>query len=167
VLDPPELLAVARSLSAATAPPPSKAHLHRAVSTAYYAVFHKVLRAGAERFMGPGMEKSGGYSLIYRAFNHGRMRRVCEALAAGRLSPASQEQLGRTSISQEMRLFANNFVSHHEVRQLADYDPLADLPQHAVLIFVDAAEAAIAAFDQAAPDEQADVLALMLTNPRG
>ena len=32
---------------------------------------------------------------------------------------------------------------------------------------VDMADLAMAAFDRTAPDEQADVLALMLTSPRG
>jgi len=42
------LLAAARRLSdASRQPPPTDAQLRRAVSTAYYAVFHTVLRAAA------------------------------------------------------------------------------------------------------------------------
>jgi uncharacterized protein (UPF0332 family) len=55
--DPAELLAVARQL-ANSLPQPNDAQLRRAVSTAYYAVFHKILLAAAERFMGPGTEST-------------------------------------------------------------------------------------------------------------
>jgi len=78
VLDPLELLAVARLLAADAQP--SEAQLRRAVSTAYYALFHKVLQAAAGRFMGLNKETSAGYSLIYRGFDHRNMRTVCEAL---------------------------------------------------------------------------------------
>jgi hypothetical protein len=63
--DPSELLAGARLLSDASgAIPPSDAQLRRAVSTAYYALFHKVVRAAAERFMGPAHENAAGFSLL-------------------------------------------------------------------------------------------------------
>jgi hypothetical protein len=65
----------------------SDAQRRRAVSTAYYAVFHHILAAAAARFMGPGTEASGGYRLLYRGFNHGRMKTVCTALTAPALSP--------------------------------------------------------------------------------
>jgi hypothetical protein len=48
VPDPAELCAVARMLADADAmSPPPDAQLRRAVSLAYYAVFRRVLRAGA------------------------------------------------------------------------------------------------------------------------
>ncbi|MDO9713306.1 hypothetical protein [Paracraurococcus lichenis] len=137
------------------------------MSTAYYALFHKVLQAGAERFMGPGARRSGGYGLIYRSFNHGRMRQVCEALTATRLSATVQRQLGRTVVSQDMRDFAAGFANLQELRHQADYDPSSHFPPSIVGTLVDTAEVTMAAFDRTTPDEQVDVLALMLTSPRG
>lgn len=165
--DPADLLAVARLLlSASVLNPPSEAQLRRAVSTAYYAVFHKVVRAGAERLMGSGSQNTAGYGLIYRSFNHGRMKSICEALNVARLSKTLQQQLGRTVVSPEMRGFAAAFATLQEARHLADYDPSIRLILSDATDFVEAAEAAMATFDAIAPSEQADVLALMLANPR-
>ena len=58
VPSPTDLLAVARLLvDASIQPPRGDARLRRAVSTAYYALFHKVAEAAAQRFMGPVKEK--------------------------------------------------------------------------------------------------------------
>jgi hypothetical protein len=168
VPDPSDLLAVARLLlSNASANPPSEAQLRRAVSTAYYALFHKVLGTGAERFMGIGKQGSAGYSLFYRSFNHGRMKSICESLNVPTLSKTLQQQLGRTAVSQDMRDFASDFVALQERRQLADYDPTAIFVLSDSTNQVDIADAAITAFDRVTPDERADVLALMLSNTRG
>ena len=165
--DPAGLLAVARLLlnpfQGAT---PSDAQLRRAVSTAYYAVFHAVVRAGTARFMGADSETSAGYALLYRGFNHGRIKTVCDGLAAGTMSRSLQQQLGRAHISQGMRDFASAFPALQEARHLADYDASIRFELSDVTALVGAAEAAVAALEQAEPAEKADVLALMLVNPR-
>lgn len=165
--DATDLLATARLLlSAGTASPPSEAQLRRAVSTAYYAVFHKVVQAGAERLMGSGSQGTAGYGLIYRSFNHGRMKSVCESLSVARLSKTLQQQLGRTAVSLEMRGFAAAFATLQEARHFADYDPAVRFTLSDAADFIDKAEAAMATFDAITPGEKADVLALMLANPR-
>ena len=165
--DPAELLGVARLLADADdSLPPSDAQLRRAVSSAYYAVFHKVLRAGAQRLMGPGSETRAGYRLIYRGFTHSRLRDVCKRLAAGPLAPRMQEQLGRQAVGQDMRGFASYLVALQELRELADYDPQAVFPHSDAISAVEQADVTMQAFDRTPPDEQADVLALMLVSTR-
>jgi hypothetical protein len=79
--NPSELLALSRHLSTAADPIDlTDARLRRAVSTAYYAVFHTILRAAALRFMGAGQENAAGYAILYRSFDHRHMKTVCEAL---------------------------------------------------------------------------------------
>ena len=164
VADPAGLLAVARSLLTAT--PPSEAHFRRAVSTAYCAVFHATLRSGAERLMGPGTQRSAGYGLLYRGCNHGRMKTVCEALDVPVLGRRLQEQLGRTAVSPAMRDVAQAFPILQEARHKADYDPSVVFVLSDAIDLVDLAAATIQAFDQVAPEEKADMLALMLVSPR-
>jgi hypothetical protein len=167
VPDPAELLAVARMLAdAGASSPPSDAQLRRAVSSAYYAVFHKVLRAGAQRFMGPGNEARPGYSLIYRGFTHSRLRDICKRLNAAPLAPRMQDQLGRRAVGEDMRGFASDLVALQELRELADYDPQAVFRHSDAISAVEQADLALQAFDRTAPEEQADVLALMLVNSR-
>nr|WP_294543481.1 hypothetical protein [uncultured Rhodopila sp.] len=166
--DPSALLAVARLLlSAEPESPASDARLRRAVSTAYYALFHKVLRSGAECFMGAGKQQTAGYGLLYRSFNHGRMKSVCGSLSVQTLGKTLRQQLGRTAVSQDMRDFAGAFVTLQDARHVADYDLAADFNLLASTGLVETAGFAIAAFDRTLPEEKADVLALMLANSRG
>ena len=165
--DPAELLAVARLLSNASAPtPPSDARLRRAVSTAYYAVFHMVLGIAARRFMGPDQEHTAGYALIYRGFDHGRMKDICGKILSPTLSARYQILLRKTSVSQDMRDFAKAFPAIQEARHLADYDPMTQFLPSDVSSLIDSAEVARAAFDRVEPAEQADVLALMMVGGR-
>ena len=159
--DPTDLLAVARLLLSAKPAPPSEAQLRRAASTAYYALFHKASRAAAERFMGPGRGSSAGYALLYRGLNHGRMRDVCKALDVPRLKDPWKRQLGK-----DARGFAADFVALQEARHSADYDPKAEFSPSGVSALIEAADNGLAAFDRIAPDERADMLALMLVGAR-
>jgi len=119
VIDSSDLLAVARFLSnVGIQASPSDAQLRRAVSTAYYALFHKVLRAAAQRFMGPNQKKSAGYALLYRSFDHRHMRTVCEALRASTLNKHFKSHLRRSVVSQDMRDFVGVFSSLQEFRHL-------------------------------------------------
>ena len=165
--DPAELLAVSRLLlSPVAGAQPSDAQLRRAVSTAYYAVFHAIVRVGTLRFMGAGTETTAGYPLLYRGFNHGRLKTVCDGLAATTLNSSLKQQLGRQSVSQSMRDFASAFPALQEGRLLADYDPSIRFELSDATDLVDAAETALAALERVEPAEKTDVLALMLVNAR-
>lgn len=121
MFDPADMLAVARLLAVpATAVPATQAHLRRAVSTAYYAVFHAVLLAGAARFIGPDKTDTPGYSILYRSFAHGRIKAICEAVDVAALSRSLQHSLRRTAVSADMRVFAGNFVALQAARHRAD-----------------------------------------------
>jgi hypothetical protein len=162
-----DLLTVARLLSNASAqPPPSDAQLRRAVSTAYYALFHHILRAAALRFMGPGQEATAGYAILYRGFDHRRMKEICEGLQPSTMKGKYAYHLRRTAVSQNMRDFAGTFPELQDARHHADYDPVAVFLPSDVASLVDETEVAMDAFDRTAPDEQADVLALMLVGAR-
>ncbi len=167
MLDPAELLQVARLLSDAAADPePSQAQLRRAVSTAYYALFHTVLRAAAQRFAGLGKEDSAAYAILYRSFDHRHMKNVCEDLQTSTLSAKTRQQLRRNAVSQHTRDFVGNFPDLQEKRHSADYDPTGRLLPSDVAALVDGAEVAIEAFERIDPDERADILALLMVRAR-
>jgi hypothetical protein len=162
-----DLLAVARLLATVEeGTPASGAMLRRAVSTAYYALFHKISHAAAQRFMGPDQEASAGYALIYRCFDHRNMKMVCQALRASTLKERFRIHLRRTAVSRDMLDFAKAFPELQEARHLADYDPsVAFLPRE-VSALIDSATAAIAALDRVDSTELTDVLALMMVRAR-
>ncbi len=168
MLDPSELLEAARQpLRAGLVDPPSQAELRRSVSTAYYVVFHTLARAGADLFVGADKRESAAYALIYRSFNHGRIKSVCAMLQSPTLNKSVQQQLDRDSISGAARNFANNFLSSQEARHLADYDPREEFRVSKAVDQIAITEAAIADFAAIPSDEKIDILALMLANPRG
>ena len=70
-------------------------------------------------------------------------------------------------VSKDMRVLASIFPSLQEHRHLADYDPRTVFLSSNVSSLIDAADQAIKAFDRVAPDEQADVLALMMVKAKG
>ena len=116
--------------------------------------------------MGPGNEGKAGYALLYRGFNHNRMKAVCKALEVPRLGPNLQRQLGREAVSPDLREFAGAFVTLQEARHRAHYDPRAALTHADAIELVEFAHAAMQALGYNSATEQSDVLALMLANPR-
>ena len=167
MLQPSEFLAAAKSLASPRAGAPNDAELRRSVSTSYYALFHAVLTAGADRFFGAHERSRAGYAVIYRSFEHARMKRVCEDAARSVLSQPSQRQLRRASFHPDLRNFANAFVLLQASRHAADYDPLSLLDRDDALAAIDRSERAITSFTTAPDDERSDLLAMMLAGGRG
>jgi hypothetical protein len=116
--------------------------------------------------MGPGEENAAGYAILYRSFDRRHMKTVCEALQVPTLKDKFKYHLRRNNVSQDMRDFAGIFPDLQDARHLADYDPAVEFLPSEVSSLVDAAEVAMAAFDRTAPDEQADVLAMMMVRTR-
>jgi hypothetical protein len=167
VPDSSDLLDVARLLSTAGAQTRSTdAELRRAVSSVYYAVFHTILRAAAQRFIGSDQEETAAYGILYRSFDHRHMKMVCEALRGPTLRDKYKRPLRRTSVSRDMRDFAEIFPALQDARHLADYDPTTRFLASDVLSLIDVADSAIAAFERATAEEQTDILALLMVRLR-
>ena len=165
MLDPHELLRVARAL--AVGPSPIDAELRRAISSAYYALFHATLQLAALRFVGAPHGHTAAYALIYRGFVHGRMKDVCKAIDRPILGQRHQTLLQRTSVSPEARAFATVFVSLQDLRHKADYDPQIVFERSDAVDACDKAEAAAHSLAAIEPLELTDLLALLLVEPRG
>ncbi len=166
MIDPDNLVAVARHLNANhEEAPPSAESRRRAVSTAYYALFHALLGEAAGRFVGANVT-SAAFEIIYRGFDHGQMKRVLEAIDRDVLSAAYKERLRRSTVSQDIRDFAAVFVPLQELRHLADYKPLLDISQSDVADLIDEVASALQSLRRADVDEKADLLAMMLVKGR-
>jgi hypothetical protein len=73
-----DLIVTARRLARANPNRPRQADLRRAVSTAYYAVFHALARQCADRFVGTGHNRSRpAWQQVYRALDHGFAKNAC------------------------------------------------------------------------------------------
>ena len=91
-----------------------QAHFRRAISTAYYAMFHALLQNNADMLYGreTGQPKSLGWTAIYRALTHTRART--------KLAPRHM-----ASFPDAIADFADTFLDLQQQREDADYNPNA------------------------------------------
>jgi hypothetical protein len=99
---------------------PKQANLRRAVSSAYYALFHLLCDEAANRISPvkpPLLRKQ-----IRRVLEHGKMRQACQAFAVSGVLVEPLHSLLSQPLSHEIRHIANTFVALQEARHQADYD---------------------------------------------
>ena len=104
-----DLIATARSLSELDPRRPKQANLRRAVSTAYYAVFHSLAHVAADLIVGRGRTHNAAWHRVYRALEHGNAKNAC------------LDKLAMTKFPHGIQDFADTFVDLQEARHQADY----------------------------------------------
>jgi uncharacterized protein (UPF0332 family) len=145
---------------------PSQASLRRAVSTAYYALFHALVGAAADLFVGRTKRSTPRYTTVYRAFDHRRMREGSEAIDKPVLAAKAKNALGVAAAQQELRDVASAFVTLQQRRHWADYAPTGSISRSDAQDLVGQAELAIAQLKAADADQRANWLAFLLTSTR-
>ena len=134
-MTPRDSMATARGLAEGDPRRPSQASLRRAVSAAYYAMFHCLAGTAADLFIGGS--RSEAWHQAYRALEHGSARNACQNRRAMQGFPL------------EIRDFAEAFVMLQDRRHEADYALEGRYDKLDVLSALDGAEYAIAQFEQA------------------
>jgi len=129
---------------------PRQAYLRRAVSTAYYEVFHAPLWTIATEFVGAAHWKTR--VIFYRSVEHGKVRDRCKRLAHDPLPNDERLSLGLDRFPEGLRLFAAEFVSLQELRHEADCDPDTKFSVQEAQDAVDAARQAVEALRAAKDD---------------
>lgn len=118
---------------------PRQSDLKRALSTAYYAMFHQLCWNCADCFIGgTSADRSHqAWRQAYRAVEHGFAKKQCN----------NQQLMAR--FPKEIEDFASQFKTLQELRHTADYDPFCRLSRFEVATLVEAAELAIRQFKSA------------------
>jgi uncharacterized protein (UPF0332 family) len=98
---------------------PKQASLRRAVSAAYYALFH-LLVSEATKLIRPARIRVH----VRRLYEHGSMRSVCKTWALGSVAnlPTQSAAIATSPIEPDLRAVAAAFVDLQEARHRADYD---------------------------------------------
>jgi hypothetical protein len=104
------LLDVAHDLSRRTGRRPREAFMRRAVSTAYYAMFHALARLCADQLVGGTHAKTAAWARVYRALDHKPAKTVLRGVEAA-------------GLASEIVGFGEAFALLQERRYQADYDP--------------------------------------------
>lgn len=117
---------------------PREVNLRRAVSTAYYALFHCLADCCANMLAGNAQDNRSrpAWRQTYRALQHTTARRRCRRDTINRF-PAT------------IRNFAELFVSMQVKRHRSDYDPVSTFRKSNVIQDIDAVKDAIMRFNEA------------------
>ena len=136
---------------------PRQAELLRAISTAYYALFHNLASCGANHLIGstPSRRSSGAWRQTYRALDHGRAKQQCTS------NPAILQRF-----PQEIQDFAAQFIKMQGRRHLADYDPFETVTRSEVLQLIEETKTAIVRFDAGNRPDRAAFSAFVLFRSR-
>lgn len=152
-MNPFDFLATARDLSGLGARGrPRQSNLRRAVSTAYYALFHCLANTCADMLVGAaGANRSrSAWTQTYRGLEHGFVRQRCQHPRVSGFPP-------------EVQYFARTFVESQRQRHLADYDPDISFTRADAAQLINLAEDAIVRFLQApARDRRAFAVYVLL-----
>ena len=150
-MNPNDLLTIAESLASGRIGSqrgrPRQAELRRALSAAYYALFHTLAGNCADMLVGSrsSTRTRQAWRQMYRALDHGQVRRQCTERRPKRV-------LAR--FPQEVQDFADQIVRMQRLRHLADYDPFEEFSRSAVSQYIEETKAAIIEFNQVSRDDR-------------
>ena len=136
---------------------PRQDELCRAVSCAYYAMFHTLASCCADMLVGAtrARRRQEAWRQTYRALEHGHAKNQC----------SNARMLSR--FPTEIRRFGDLFTHMQRRRHDADYDPDASFSRSDVMQFIDETESAIAGFETVdARDRRGFAVFVLLRNRR-
>ena len=159
-MNPTELIALAHALVNGVitggAAPVSQTELRRAVSCAYYAMFHTLALSNANTLIGASSadQQRWAWQQTYRAADHRPTRNKLSSASLGNRFPRA------------IRRFGVVFADVQRVRHSADYDPHSEFSTTDVTELIDRVETTIANFNQTPADTRRDLAIHILTNVR-
>lgn len=141
-----------------------QADLRRATSTAYYAVFHTIVTAFADRVVGRAKRGTAQYTLAYRGLDHRTVRGLCSTLVRPALPQNYNGLSPAGGFGAAIRTFSGLVIDLQRERHLADYDPSWSIkPSKAIALTCSARDAI--AYWEATPLEQREAFLLLLLFP--
>ncbi len=165
-LDPEHFLTQAERLIVPVAGRPRQVDLRRAISNAYYCVFHAILTAAADYFVGSSKQNTRQYSLVYRSVDHGSLRSLCTELKSQKLTQKIAFHAPVGGFDLDTQTLAKFVLELQEKRVAADYDPRTQIKTLDARLAVEAARAALRHLDQASAASREAFLSLLVFRPR-
>lgn len=98
--------------------------LRRAISAAYYAVFHATLAAAADQYVGASKRTTSHYGLVYRSVDHKDISDVCLEVRRPQLSAKLSRYAPSGGFDADTKAYANAVTELKQRRDDADYNPL-------------------------------------------
>ena len=116
---------------------PRQSELRRAVSLAYYAMFHSLAKQSADMLVGAtrGRRSQRAWLQAYRSLDH-------------RLAAAQCRRPVIRRFPEEIQEFAEQFVGNQQMRHDADYNPDVSYARYQVLELIDQTERVVLDFER-------------------
>jgi len=126
---------------------PKQVDLRRAVSAAYYALFHLLTSEAAQNW-----KHDRHQARFARIFDHGQMKKTCSSITASQQPPSDPAKL---AVFDKLKVVAESFVNLQQSRHDADYDNSRVWSRTQAYEEIVKAEAAIAAWATIREEEMA------------
>jgi uncharacterized protein (UPF0332 family) len=144
-----DLIAQAKRLCKLDPNKPKQANLRRAVSAAYYALFHFLCDQACRAVIGSTNAQAPYRQVLMRAFSHAAVYAACNSFSGGNLKGSVSRGLPKQfSISSETRQIATALIELQGQRGTADYDLTQRFARSDVWALIRQAENAILRFQQ-------------------
>jgi hypothetical protein len=167
VLNPDDLIAqAAKLIRPPPKGPPLQVDLRRAISAAYYGVFHATMIAAADTLIGRVHRVSPHYALVYRSVDHRVFKTFCELVRRSPLPVKYQPYSPQGGFNADIQDFAAAASALQDSRHEADYDPRRRFRTSDATLALNAARAALAHWLTAPPEQRTAFLMLLLFPPR-
>lgn len=114
ILNPDHLFEQANRLVIREAGPPRQVDIRRAISTAYYGIFHAVVTAAADQHVGVTNRATTRYGLVYRSVDHKTLRDLCREVQKPTLSNRYKPYEPRNGFGPNITAFAAAVVDLQE-----------------------------------------------------
>jgi len=166
-----DLLDQAEHLAKREPKKPRQASLRRAISAAYYALFHLLIEDAAAFCVGKGKDRQTLRFVLQRAFGHQEMKAVAKAFAAHKVSekvaPAlPHDAQGNALVSADLQRVAEAFVHLQQARHEADYNLLRSFGREEAKDVVQQARDAFVAWSRVKASQEARVFMVALLAQR-
>jgi uncharacterized protein (UPF0332 family) len=150
---------------------PRQTELRRAVSAAYYGLYHFILKQAADEYIGGRHGKtfppSKRYVLAYRSVSHTTLYSLCAEIKKPRLPEKLQPFAAGGQFSSDLRRFSTLFVDLQERRHTADYDISIMINRADAVLAIALARTAVERYPTIARSGRQIFLALLLFPARG
>ncbi len=138
---------------------PSEVKIRRAISAAYYALFHAI-NQDAVGLIAPNVSRAINHR-IQRWFDYAEMKRVCGRFTQAQLDQPLRDLIG-DSASSDLQRVARDFIQLQNARHSADYDLSLEFTPNQGYETVVMAEVAIEAWNRLKGSSEANIFILSL-----
>ena len=167
ILNPDHLFEQADKLiSPLPAGPPRQVDLRRAISSAYYGLFHSCLAAAADEFVGFTQRATGRYALVYRSIDHKTLRELCNEARKQTPPVKYVPYFPSGGFDANIQAFSTAAIELQQKRHGADYNPQPRFRTSDALLAVSTARSAVQRFKAANDEHRRMFVTLLVCPPR-